>query len=61
MKGRGVDARDAVGQELEDANELPVVRPQVMAPVPDAVRPVDSEETRARGDRRQGCQALWDT
>jgi hypothetical protein len=46
-----------LGQQLQDADQPPVVGPEVVAPVADAVRLVDHEQARARGDRRQDVGA----
>ena len=44
-------------QQLEDADQPPVVGPEVVAPVADAMRLVDHEQSRARGDLRQDVGA----
>jgi len=41
------------GQQLEDADEPPVIGPEVVAPVADAVGLVDHEQAGACGDLRQ--------
>ena len=45
--------RDALGQPLEHLGEPPVVRPEVVAPVGDAVRLVDHEQADPLGEQRQ--------
>jgi hypothetical protein len=49
----GAQDRDAFRQQLEDPDEPPVVGPEVVAPVTDAVGLVDHEEARALRDLRQ--------
>jgi hypothetical protein len=53
----GAQDRDALRQQLEDPDQPPVVGPEVVAPVADAVRLVDHEQARAGGDRRQDVGA----
>jgi hypothetical protein len=50
--GRAEDA-DAGGQRGEHVGDPPVVGPEVVAPVRDAVRLVDDEQAGARGEQRQ--------
>ena len=50
---RGAQHRNAARQQIEDARDPSVVGPEVVAPVADAVRLVDHEEPRARGELRQ--------
>ena len=45
--------RDARREEVEHAGDAPVVGPEVVAPVADAVRLVDHEQADARGDQRE--------
>ena len=52
--GRGrAEHGDAVGQPLEHLGEAPVVGPEVVPPVGDAVRLVDHEQPDALGEQRQ--------
>ena len=54
VRGRGrAEHRDAVRQPLEHLGEPPVVGPEVVAPVGDAVRLVDHEQPDALGEQRQ--------
>ena len=54
VRGRGgAEHGDAVRQPLDHLRQAPVVRPEVVAPVRDAVRLIDDEEPDALGEQRQ--------
>ena len=54
VRGRGrAEDRNAGRQQIEDAGDAPVVGPEVVTPVADAVRLVDHEQTRRGGDAGQ--------
>ena len=52
--GRGrAEHRDTVGQPFDHLSEAPVIGPEVMPPVADAVRLVDDQQPDAIGEQRQ--------